>query len=76
MTGHQGSDGTVRMLPHWPEPATLVNAVFDGVLTYGTEHPIVVAAALRLADRLDTVAMFTRRGYLATTVERLRVAQS
>lgn len=33
LTGHQGSDGTVRVLPHWPEPATLVDAVFDGVLT-------------------------------------------
>jgi uncharacterized membrane protein len=46
------SDGVPRLVAQWPEPDELIALVFVGVTTYGGEHPIVVAAALGLADRL------------------------
>lgn len=53
-----------RVLLHWPEPDDLIRDVFEGVTTYGLEHPLVVDAARRLAERLLVVAAPTTRELL------------
>jgi len=72
ITAYLDSDGTARVLPHWPSTEALVSTVFDGVRTYGSEHPIVIAAALRLAKRLGDGAPTSRRGHLDGIVAELR----
>lgn len=53
VTALRDDHGTVRVLVHWPSVEDLVDSLFEGVLTYGTEHPIVLRAALTLLDRLS-----------------------
>ncbi|TCL72499.1 MULTISPECIES: DUF2254 domain-containing protein [unclassified Curtobacterium] len=72
ITGYLDDDGRVRVIPHWPTAETLVDSVFDGVRTYGADQPIVVSAALRLAERLDERAPEGRRRHLESTVRALR----
>lgn len=68
--------GAVRVVVHWPEAADLLADVFVGIETYGLDHPIVVDAALRLADRLTASATPGRAGELPAVVARLRAATS
>lgn len=56
VTAYQGRDGAARVLVHWPTLEELVESLFDGVLSYGTDHAIVLRAALRLAHRLEDAA--------------------
>lgn len=72
ITAYLDDDGTARVLPHWPSAEALVSTVFDGVRTYGSDHPIVMAAALRLAKRLGDGAPTSRRGHLDGIVAELR----
>ena len=72
ITGYLDDDRTPRVIPHWPSAEVLITTVFDGVRTYGTEHPIVMAAALRLAERLGDGAPTSRRGHLDSIVAELR----
>lgn len=65
ITAHRGADGQVRVVPQWPDAESLIGMVFAGVRTYGMEHPIVVAAAVRLAHRLEAAAPPDRRGHVA-----------
>ena len=67
VTGYRGADGTVRVVVHWPALEELVDSLYEGVLTYGTEHPIVLRAALHLAGRLEASAPASRRGHLQHT---------
>ena len=69
-------DGEPRVVPRWPSAESLVDSVFDGVRTYGLDHPIVTAAALRLADRLEGVARPDRRGHLGPVLGELRAADA
>ncbi|KQO62773.1 DUF2254 domain-containing protein [Curtobacterium sp. Leaf261] len=71
VTAYLDDDGVTRVLPHWPSAEALVDTVFAGVTTYGADHPIVVAAALRLADRLTTAARPDRRGHLDAVTRQL-----
>lgn len=68
---HRGETGAERVLVHWPPLEELVDSLFDGIRTYGTEHPVVLRAALHLARRLETAAPPGRRGHLTATVEAL-----
>lgn len=72
ITGYLDDDGRLRVVPHWPTAEALVDSVFDGVITYGAEHPIVVSAALRLAARLNESASTERLLHLESTVQALR----
>jgi len=65
ITAYLDEDALARVLPHWPAPEQLVDTVFDGVLTYGAEHPIVLDAARRLLARLADVASGPRAEHLA-----------
>ena len=67
VTGHRAADGTVRVVVHWPTPEELVDSLYEGVLTYGSDHPIVLRAALHLAGRLEASAPAGRHGYLDRT---------
>lgn len=71
IVAHRGPDGTERVVVHWPRLEELLDSLFEGVLTYGTEHPAVLRAALQLAQRLEAVAGPGRRGFLAPTVAAL-----
>ena len=51
-TALTGKDGATRVLIRWPDPDDLIRDTFDGITTYGLEHPLVRAAARRLARRL------------------------
>ncbi|WP_066515221.1 DUF2254 domain-containing protein [Curtobacterium ammoniigenes] len=75
ITAYCDGSRTPRVISHWPEAQTLIGTVFDGVQTYGTEHPIVVAAAVRLAERLEAAAPTARRGALLETIANLRSAR-
>ncbi|MDJ0323289.1 DUF2254 domain-containing protein [Cryobacterium sp. PH31-AA6] len=66
------ADGNPRVLVHWPDPDDLIRDVFAGVTTYGLAHPLVVATALRLADRLLAVAGPTTTELLNAVVSDLR----
>lgn len=59
----------------WPDPAELLDRVFDAVSTYGRGHPIVIDAACRLAARLGAAAPH-RRDHTDRWQERLRGASS
>lgn len=72
ITGYLDDDGRLRVVPQWPTAEALVDSVFDGVCTYGSEHPIVVSAALRLAARLNESASAERLHHLEPTVQALR----
>ena len=65
-------DGVARVLPHWPEIEDLVGTVFDGVATYGQEHPLVLTAAVDLARRLQDDAPQARRVVAAQFEDRVR----
>lgn len=71
ITAYLDEDALVRVLPHWPAPEQLIDTVFDGVLTYGGEHPIVLDAARRLLARLADVAQGSRAGHLGELSQRL-----
>ena len=71
ISAYLDADGNARVLPHWPSAETLISTVFDGVRTYGPDHPIVMAAALRLAARLDDGAPPSRRRHLDGIVKEL-----
>jgi uncharacterized membrane protein len=66
-------EGRLRVVVHWPQSSALLADVFDAIETYGTEHPVVVQAALALADRLRTAAP-GRSAALPAAVARLRSA--
>lgn len=66
-------EGRLRVVVHWPQSTALLADVFDAIETYGTEHPVVVQAALGLADRLRTAAP-GRSAALPAAVARLRSA--
>lgn len=74
VTGHLDGAGVVRVLPHWPPLEDLVASVFEGVRTYGSEHPIVLRAALRLAERLAEVGQDERARLAEQFVQELRQA--
>lgn len=61
-----------RVLLHWPEPDDLIREVFAGITTYGLEHPLVVDAAVRLAERLLVVAEPTTSDLLRSAIHELR----
>ncbi|MCJ0701481.1 DUF2254 domain-containing protein [Frigoribacterium faeni] len=71
ITAYLDEDAVARVLPHWPAPEQLVDTVFDGVLTYGVEHPIVLDAARRLLARLGDVASGPRAVHLGGIRTRL-----
>lgn len=71
ITGYLDGEGALRVVPSWPSAEELVDTVFDGISTYGTDHPAVIRAALRLAERLTDVAPATRRDHLDHTVRTL-----
>ncbi|WP_130176731.1 DUF2254 domain-containing protein [Cryobacterium sp. SO1] len=71
-TGLTDDAGRLRVLLHWPTPEDLIADVFGGVETYGLDHPLVVRAALGLAERLAAVAATpTVASVLTDTVRRL-----
>lgn len=72
ITAYLDDEGTARVIAHWPTAEALVSTIFDGIHTYGTEHPIVVAAALGFAARLGDGAPPARRAHLESIVKRLR----
>ncbi|TCL78252.1 putative membrane protein [Curtobacterium sp. PhB142] len=72
ITGYLDTDGNARVIPHWPTPEVLVDTVFQGIRTYGSDHPIVVAAALRFAERLTHHAPPTRHSHLDQTIRTIR----
>ncbi|MBC7725302.1 MAG: DUF2254 domain-containing protein [Burkholderiaceae bacterium] len=74
-TGLVDDDGVVRVVLHWPDAADLIASVFDGVLVYGTEHPLVIDAALHLLDRLRAAAGPERRDELTAVTARLAAAR-
>jgi len=49
---------------HWPQADDLIRDIFAGITTYGLEHPLVVDAAVRLAERLRVVAEPSTRDVL------------
>lgn len=75
VTAYCDDDGGVRVVPRWPAVVELVDSVFASVLTYGSEHPIVLEAAVRLARRLEDVAPERRRGLLEPTLDALQRAR-
>ncbi|MCY1693017.1 DUF2254 domain-containing protein [Curtobacterium sp. SL109] len=74
ITAYLDDDGDERVIPRWPSAEFLAETVFTGVLTYGTDHPIVLTAALHLVQRLDNAAAPSRRGLLDTITQQLRTA--
>ena len=52
VTAYLDDEQVARVLPHWCSAEELIDSVFAGVRTYGSEHPLVVEAAERLVDRL------------------------
>ena len=55
-----GEDDAVRVRVHWPHPNDLIRDMFDGITTYGLEHPLVVTSAQHLARKLlDTAPAST-----------------
>ncbi|WIE64859.1 DUF2254 domain-containing protein [Curtobacterium sp. MCLR17_036] len=72
VTGYRGDAGRVRLTVHWPPLEELVDSLYEGVVVYGAEHPIVLRSALHLAGRLDAVAPPDRRGHLDEVVAGLR----
>ncbi|OUE24341.1 DUF2254 domain-containing protein [Clavibacter michiganensis] len=50
------ADGTPRVDIRWPRTAVLVGEAFLAIRAYGVGHALVMRAALRLAERLETVA--------------------
>ncbi|QYF73142.1 DUF2254 domain-containing protein [Cryobacterium sp. PAMC25264] len=76
-TGLTDDAGHLRVLLHWPTPEDLIGDVFGGVETYGLDHPLVVRAALGLAERLAAVATTpTVTSVLTDTVRRLESARA
>jgi len=71
ITAYLDGEGALRVVPSWPTAEKLVDTVFDGISTYGMDHPAVIRAALRLAERLTDVAPATRRRHLEHTVRTL-----
>jgi len=71
ITGYRDREGALRVVPSWPTAEELVDTVFDGISTYGMDHPAVIQAALRLAERLTDVAPTTRRRHLDHTIRTL-----
>ncbi|ROS52656.1 DUF2254 domain-containing protein [Frigoribacterium sp. PhB24] len=57
--------GAPAVLVSWPAVDELVDSLFDTVRTYALDQPAVLAAALRLIERLDEVASSARVGRLA-----------
>lgn len=66
--------GTVRVLAGWPAATQLITDTFDGIETYGMDHPIVIDSALHLLTRLHDAATPTRKAFLDSTKERLTAA--
>lgn len=62
VTGLLDTGGRVRVLQHWPDPGALVSGLFSTIAQYDAGHPLVEAAADRLAERLEAVAPPERRG--------------
>lgn len=71
-TALTGTDDKLQVRVHWPDPDDLIRDVFDGITTYGLEHPLVIDAAIRLADRLLDVAGPTTTALLRTAIGELR----
>nr|WP_249408952.1 DUF2254 family protein [Frigoribacterium sp. CFBP 8751] len=71
ITAYLDEDAVARVLPHWPAPEQLVDTIFNGVLTYGAEDPIVLDAAHRLLARLGDVASGARAEHLASIRSKL-----
>lgn len=78
VTGYLDDAHVARVLPHWPALEDLVDTVFEGVGTYGRDHPIVLRAAHRLAERLAEVGADDRgaRAARAARSIALRLQQS
>ena len=74
VTGYLDGDGTVRVTPHWPRLEDLVESVFEGVRTYGEDQPIVLRAALRLAERLAEAGTGGRAAAAEQTATVLRAS--
>lgn len=74
VTGYLDDDGTVRVTPHWPLLEDLVESVFEGVRTYGEDQPIVLRAALRLAERLADAGTDARAASAEQTASVLRMS--
>lgn len=74
VTGYLDGDGTVRVTPHWPRLEDLVDSVFEGVRTYGEDQPIVLRAALRLAERLAEAGTGGRAAAAEQTATVLRTS--
>ena len=68
------TDGSIRVLIPWPDPSELVHDVFLAARTYGTEHPAVVEAIVRLAHRLAGAAHGDTRAVLDTEVRQFLAA--
>ncbi|TDW28747.1 DUF2254 domain-containing protein [Cryobacterium psychrophilum] len=68
-------DGVTRVKCVWPTAEELTGEIFAGIRIYGLEHPIVIHAALRLADRLCTAASTgSRRSRVVSETTRLIAA--
>ncbi|WP_277959007.1 DUF2254 domain-containing protein [Frigoribacterium faeni] len=66
--------GAPVVLVTWPSVEALVDSLFHTVRTYAPDQPAVLAAALRLVERLDEVAPSARAGRLVDHETALRDA--
>lgn len=69
-------DGSVRVLVHWPAPDDLIRDIFAGITTYGLDHPLVIDAATRLAQRLLETAPASTRVILTDALASMTAPQS
>lgn len=65
-------DEKPQVIVHWPDPDELIREVFAGITTYGLDHPLVVDAAVRLAERLIAIASPRTGELLRTAIGELR----
>jgi uncharacterized membrane protein len=49
-------EGTIRVLCQWPSAESLIADTYLAIRTYAMDHPLAVRAAMRLSQRLETVA--------------------
>ena len=54
-TRYRDEDGTVRLICDWPGLPSLITDVGLAVRSYALDQPLVVRAALRMLERLETV---------------------
>lgn len=53
---YRDSAGAVRVLCDWPDARSLIGDTYLAIRSYGTEHPLVVRAAIEFSFRLARVA--------------------